>query len=138
MKQPTILDKVSPKTFAALQGMPPSDVATVVNQMEHLVQMELRGRFAFLRWGRAIKILRAQIQALALEVARLQNSAAASDQQASLYRNIIQVMGQPRDLAVFMKQEFPSAWSDLSAKGLKHAQIAQEIMLQLKEGKQVG
>lgn len=133
VKQPAI-----DKTGAALEGMPPSDVANVVNGLEGLFQQELRGRFPFFRQGRAIKILRAQIQALALDYARLQNSGNASDQQAALYRDIMQVMGQPREFAVFLKEQFPSAWLDLSAKGLKHTQIAQEIMLSLKEGKQVG
>jgi hypothetical protein len=85
----------------------------------------------------AMQMVRQQVAVLALAHERRLSELQASQTQSEHYAEFLRSMGQPRELAIFLKEQFPNTWAEQSEKGVQFTKIAQHIMLSLKEGRAV-
>lgn len=127
------------KASTAVEGMVETtagiEVARLEKQYKALIQNPTGDPAE--RIATAFEVARAQIAILALAHEKLTADLSAKKTQATQYQEFIKLYGQPREMAIFLKEQFPNTWAEQSEKGAPFTQIAQHIMLSLKEGRAV-
>jgi hypothetical protein len=81
----------------------------------------------------AFDLAREQVAELALGYTKSQSDLAAAEVAAQKYGEYLKLVGEPRQLQVFLSQNFPGAWSSLSD-GRTLVEITTAIMGKLKDG----
>jgi hypothetical protein len=84
----------------------------------------------------AFETTREQVAELALAYSKSQSDLAAAQTDSQRYGEFLALVGQPRELQVFLQQNFPKTWVG-KADGRPLVKIVTEILTMLKDGKQV-
>ena len=84
----------------------------------------------------AFETTREQVAQLATAFTKSRSDLAAAQTAADQHGEFLKLVGQPRELQVFLQQNFPKTWVG-KADGRPLVQIVSEILTMLKDGKQV-
>ena|SRR5271166_1814167 len=123
---------VADQAAAAIQGMLPGALTERLTSMEHLRQ------YAKSKWfgrGEELRILRAEVAALALEFQAVDNQRAGEKVQAANHLEYLRLVGssqQIRSLQMLLREHFRPEFEEMSGRGTALLEIVSQILLRIR------